>query len=44
MYRHTMNMEPEMEDYTSNKCSHWNSKSFKENLEAIPGKHSIHSL
>jgi hypothetical protein len=25
MYRDTANVEPEMYDYSSNKCSHWNS-------------------
>ena len=25
MYRDTTNVEPEMCDYTSNNCSHWNS-------------------
>ena len=25
MYRDTTNVEPEMYDYTSNNCSHWNS-------------------
>jgi len=25
MYRDTRNVEPEMYDYTSNNCSHWNS-------------------
>jgi hypothetical protein len=40
MYRDTMNVEPEMYDY-----SHWNSnKKLKKNLEAVPGKHSIDSL
>jgi len=24
MYRGTTNVEPEMYDYTSNNCSHWN--------------------
>ena len=40
-----MNVEPEMYDYTGNNWSHWNSdKSFRRNLEAITGKHSIDSL
>jgi hypothetical protein len=38
-------MEHEMYDYTSNNCSHQNSKKgLKKNLEAIPGKHSIEAL
>ena len=45
MYRDTTNVEPEMYDYTSNNWSHWNSnEKLKENLEAVPGKHSIDSL
>ena len=45
MYRVTTNVEPEMYDYTNNNWSHWNSKEkLKENLEAVPGKHSINSL
>ena len=45
MYRDTINVEPEMYDYTSNNWSHWNSnEKLKENLEAVPGKHSIDSL
>jgi hypothetical protein len=38
-------MEREMYGYTGNNWSHWDSnKGFKENLEAIPGKHLIDSL
>jgi hypothetical protein len=34
-----------MYDYTSNNCSHWNSKKgLKTILEAIPGKYSLYSL
>jgi hypothetical protein len=45
MYRDTMNVEPEMYDYTSYYWSHWNSnEKLRKNLEAIPGKHSIDSL
>jgi hypothetical protein len=46
MYRDTMNVEPEMYDYTGNNWSHWNSKTrgLRKNLEAVPGKHSIVSL
>ena len=45
VYRDTTNVEPEMYDCTSNNWSHWNSnEKFKENLETIPGKHSIDSL
>ena len=46
MYRDTANVEPEMYDYTSNNSSHWNSneKLKRENLEAVPGNHSIDSL
>jgi hypothetical protein len=37
-----MNVEPEMYGYTSYNWSYRNSKEkLKENLEAIPGKHSI---
>ena len=43
--RDTTNLEPEMYDYTSNNWSHWNSnEKLTENLEAVPGKHSIDSL
>jgi hypothetical protein len=42
MYRDTTHVEHEMYDYPSNNWSHQNSnKRFKENLEAIPEKHSI---
>ena len=45
MYRDTANVEPEMYDHTSN---NWNTgrvtRSFRKNLEAVPGKHSIDSL
>ena len=45
MYRDTMNVEPEMYDYTSNNWSHWNSnEKLKDKLEAVPGRHSIDSL
>ena len=45
MYRDTTNVEPEMYNYTSKNWSHWNSnENLKENLEAVPGKHSIDSL
>ena len=45
MGRDTTNVEPEMNDYTSNNWSHWNSnKKLKKNLEAFPRKHSIDSL
>ena len=45
MYRDTTNVEPEMYNYTNNNWSHWNSnEKLKENLEAVPGKHSIDSL
>ena len=45
VYRDTTNVEPEMYDCTSNNWSHWNSNvKLKENLETIPGKHSIDSL
>jgi hypothetical protein len=45
MYRDTTNVEPKMYNYTSNNWSHWNSnEKLKENLEIIPGKHSIDSL
>jgi len=45
MYKDTANVEPEMYNYTSNNWSHWNSnKKLKENLEAVPGRHSIDSL
>ena len=44
-YRDTANVEPEMYDYTNNNLSHWNgNEKLKENLEAVPGKHSIDSL
>jgi hypothetical protein len=44
-YRNTTNVEPEMYNYTSYNWSHWNSnENLTKNLEAIPGKHSIHSL
>ena len=39
------NLEPEMDDYIGNNWNHWNSnEKLKENLEAVPGKHSIDSL
>ena len=45
VYRDTTNVEPEMYIYTSNNWNHWNSnEKLKENLETIPGKHSIDSL
>ena len=45
MYRDTTNVEPGMYDYTSNDWSNWNSnEKLMENLEAVPGKHSIDSL
>ena len=45
MYRDTTNVEPEMYDYTSNNWSHLKSnETLKENLAAVPGKHSIDSL
>ena len=45
LHTDTTNVEPEMYDYTSNNCSHWNSNEKpKEKLEAVPGKHSIDSL
>ena len=45
MHRDTANVEPEMYDHTSNNWSHWDSdEKFKENLKAVPGKHSIDSL
>jgi hypothetical protein len=43
--RDTANVEREMYGYTGNNWSHWYcNKGFKENLEAIPGKHLIDSL
>jgi hypothetical protein len=39
-----MNVEHEVYDETSNNWSHPNNKMFQENLEAIPGKNSSHSL
>jgi hypothetical protein len=45
MYRDTTNAELEMYECTSNNWSQWNSNGkLQENLEAIPGKHSIDSL
>ena len=45
IYRDTTNVEPEMYNYTNNNWSHRNSnEKLKENLEAVPGKHSIDSL
>jgi len=45
MHWDTTNVEPEMYDYTSNNWSHWNSnEKLQENLEAVPGKHSVYSL
>ena len=45
MYRDTTNVEPEMDDYTNNNWSHWNSnEKLKKNLEAVPVKHSTASL
>ena len=44
MSRDTKNVEPEMYDYTNNNWSHWNSRSLRKKLEAVPGKHSIDSL
>jgi len=44
-YRDTMNVEPEMYDYTSNNWSHWNSnKKLKEKFGRYTGKHSTDSL
>ena len=44
MYRDTANVEPEMRDHPSNKWSQWDrTRSLRKNLEAVPGKHSIHS-
>jgi hypothetical protein len=45
MYRDTANVEPEMYGCTGNNWSHWNiSRNLRENLEAVPGKHSIDSV
>jgi len=44
MYTDAANVEPEIYDYTSNNWSHWNMRSLRKNLEAVPGKHSIDSL
>jgi hypothetical protein len=46
MYRDTMNVEPEMYDYTGNIWSHRNSnkKGLRKNMEAVPRKQSIFSL
>jgi hypothetical protein len=45
MCRDTPNVEPETYNNTSNNWSHWNSnEKLKENLEAVPGKHSVDSL
>jgi len=45
VYRDTTNVEPQMYDCTINNWSHWNSnKKLKENVETIPGKHSIDPL
>ena len=45
MYRDTANVEPEMYDHTSNNWGPWDSnEKLKENLKAVPGKHSIDSL
>jgi hypothetical protein len=45
MYRDKTNVEPEMYDYTNSNWIHWNSnEKLKENLEAVPRKHSIDSL
>jgi len=39
MYRDTMNVEPEMYDYTSNNWSHWNSnKKLKEKIGSCTRK------
>jgi hypothetical protein len=44
-YRDTKNVELEMYDYTSYNWNHWYSnEKIKENLDAVPGKHSIDSL
>ena len=44
-YRDAANVEPEMYGRTGNNWSHWNgNEKLKENLEAVPGKHSIDSL
>jgi hypothetical protein len=45
MYRVTMNVEPEMYDYT-NKIGATGivMRSLRKNLETVPGKHSIDSL
>ena len=45
MYRDTANVEPEMYDHTSNNgATGIVTRSFRKNLEAVPGKHSIDSL
>jgi hypothetical protein len=45
MYRHKMNVQHEMHDYTSNNWSHRNSnKRFKEILGSHTRKHSTDSL
>ena len=39
MYRDTTNVEPEMYDYTSNNCSHWNSnEKLKEKFGSYTGE------
>ena len=44
-YRDTMNVEPEMYDYTGNNRSHWiSNKRFKEKYVNHTGRHSIDSL
>jgi len=43
--RDKTNVGPKMYDYTSNNWSHWNSnEKLRENMEVVPGKHSIDSL
>jgi hypothetical protein len=45
VYRDTTNVESEMYAYSGNNWSNWSSnEKLKENLEAVPGKHSIVSL
>ena len=44
MYRDTANVEPKMYDHTSNNWTGIVTRSFRKNLEAVPGKHSIDSL
>ena len=45
MHRDTVNVEPEMYDYTNNNRSPGIvTRSLRKSLEAVPGKHSIDSL